>query len=150
MGKHHDYGVRVLRQACSSFTDFGPELDIRSDGGRESLDGHIDGKIAVEIEAKNKTQIRGAVDKLLRHRYTRKLLVIMIPNLGCTTIDAIEAFASECRQRLEGQVGPEMCRVVVLAGHGDMEELADDVKFVRAEISDWIQIPHTQHLKSHP
>jgi hypothetical protein len=143
---HADYGKRVLERACGGlFQYYGPLLTIPGTG--ERVDGLIGNDVAVEVEARNTTQVRSAVPKLLRHPYPRKLLVIMIPNLDYS-LERARALAYECSFALQAQVGQDNGRAIVLAGFGDCEDFEADAERVRTGISDWIPPPSVAAVQS--
>lgn len=127
MGHHHDeYGKRVLRLAFgSAFSDAAPPLRFPG-GGRANIDGVIDNQIAVEVEARNDKQIRGAIMDLICHSLPKKLLVIIPAN---TTEARVVPQAHYLLNRFLEKNCP--FQIAALKGMGNAESLAVDIEIIR-------------------
>lgn len=126
MGHHDEYGKRVLRLAFgSAFSDAAPPLCFPG-GGRANIDGVIAGQIAVEVEARNHKQIRGAIMDLICHPLPKKLLVLIPAN-------ANEAMMVPQSKYLLNRFLEKECPfyVAVLKGKGNAETLGEDIPIIR-------------------
>lgn len=130
MGHHDEYGKRVLRLAFGSmFSDVAPPLNFPG-GGRANIDGVIDNEIAVEVEARNNKQIRGAILDLICHSLPKKLLVLIPAN---TTEAKMVPQAQYLLNRFLERNRP--FQIAVLKGMGGAECLDTDIDIVRTAVT---------------
>jgi hypothetical protein len=126
--RHDQYGKQVLEKAFGDRFNPKPEAfhfdKVKKTAGTATIDGEIDGLIAVEIESRASKQVRGALLDLAFHPLRRKLLVI-IKKYGnqITPIQAKVILGKLCR-------GNRVFQVVELDGRGDDPKLVEDVKRV--------------------
>ena len=132
MGSHDDYGKQVLIGATNGACEFygaGVEIDYGA-GLPARIDGAINGTIAVEVESRTSKQIRGAVLDLIFHRYPKKLLILLPVHMSNP-----QTAAEQCRFAM-GRFVPKLdYEVIVLKGHGDEPQLAEDIELVRSTIA---------------
>jgi hypothetical protein len=133
MGQHDDYGKKLLRVAAgNAFESYGEAVSIDYGAGTGAqIDGVVDGKIAVEVEARVSKQIRGAVLDLLCHRCKKKLLIVMPVHANNPNTTVIQ-----CRNILSRFLETKDYRVVLTKGTGDIEKVAEDANIIKAALSD--------------
>lgn len=125
---HDAYGKELLRRALGSRVDFSAESRCVPYGEcRGFVDGTIDGRIAVEIEACNDKQIRAAVLNLALHPFPHKLLLIMSSN---TNASNAKKMAEHILPRLG--IDPGAFEVACLGGSGKGTAYEADAAVVRA------------------
>lgn len=134
MGKHDEYGKRILRETFpSEFLDWGKSIEI--DLGTENparIDGTIGSDICVEIESRVAKQIRGALLDLILHNYPKK----------CLIIEPVHSYnpqetATQCEKIFNKFLDPKDFRVVLLCGTGnDNSYIEEDKLRIISAISD--------------
>ena len=133
MGAHDTYGKLVMRQAAgSAFREYGEVVSVPySARGGATLDGIVGDSVAVEIESRVSKQVRGAVLDLICHPYPQKLLVLLPVHMSDPAL-----CSAQCENILAPFVKPHQFRVVLLSGSGANDAIEDDVKLVRAALSE--------------
>ena len=128
-GNQHDaYGKRLLNGLLGNrYQATGVGTTVALARGSIQLDGIIDSKCAVEIEARNQNQVQVAIPHLLIHPAPLKLLVLIAVNLNNP-----EATAADLRYLLARLKSPDdAIAVVLLEGNGDNPKDVEDVNRLR-------------------
>ncbi|MFC1955394.1 hypothetical protein ACFLWZ_02495 [Chloroflexota bacterium] len=140
MGKHEDYGKRLLRELFGGrWAPYASQRSLYEGGVRADLDGVIYSKdgvsveCVVEIEARVYKQIRGAIVDLVLHGAPKKLLIIIRaqPQLG--TEEQIKEHCTYVWRELAGQHRGEF-QVVCLKGTGDEPASEEDKKLLAEKL----------------
>jgi hypothetical protein len=127
-----DYGKRVLYEATEGRAVLhGPSVEIAYGAGPPARVDATVGDIAVQIEARVSTQVRGAVLDLICHPYPKKLLVLLPEHLRSRGITA-----EQCRNIL-GRFCPDgSFRVLLLKGSNSIPQLTEDTTIMAALLAD--------------
>jgi hypothetical protein len=132
---HEAYAKSVLRAVFGS--RFNGEAGLRGnsvpDTAGVTIDGVIDSHIAVEIESGTAKVVAADADRLVRHHFPFKLLVVVPVNQYNP-----ETAAQLARQNMAGSLDASRFRVVVLDGTGKNPMFAHDVEKLRAELNAWV------------
>jgi len=99
MGAHDDYGKKLLSRVLGSrFDSWASSQNVKLAGIEIRLDGVITSpdssevEYAVEIEAENEPQVRGAILNLFLHPAPKALLLLMTRNLYNPLPEALAHF----------------------------------------------------------
>lgn len=136
MGDHDRYGKDLLRRVLGSrFDPYSADRNLPLGSISISLDGVIKSKdlsrtvCAVEIEARNEFQIRGAVLNLYLHPAPSALLILMASNLHHHLPDVIQHVQELWRRLTRGERGE--LPVAVLFGEGGDPAYGEDQAVIR-------------------
>jgi hypothetical protein len=127
------YGKAVLTLAAGPAFQTGVrDCRVSFPAGSADLDGVVGCDVAVEIEARNGKQVRGALIDLFMHPYPKKLLVLIPSGNLNTETAAVQCEYILCQLRLP----PALFRVVVLEGTRERPQLAADAGRVRDALAE--------------
>ena len=140
MGGHDSYGKDLLSRVFGPRFDRGaPGRSVIVGGIEIRLDGIIIGaesgqiECAVEVEAENEPQVRGAVLNLFLHPAPKALLLLMPRHMNNPLPRAIAHFQSVWT-RLTGSARGDL-PIVCLKGDGNTPAWAEDEARLRRELS---------------
>ena len=140
MGVHDDYGKTLLERIFGSrFDRWDPRRIVTLAGIPIYLDGVISGNessgllCAVEIEAENEIQVRGAVSNLFLHPAPKVLLLLMRTNLNHDLPDVISHLQELWKRLTSGSRGE--LPIICLKGDGHESEYEEDGELLRAALS---------------
>jgi len=138
MGVHESYAAELLRRVLGLRFKVDArahvklqEITIKLDGIITKRDSH-DAEWAVEIEAENEPQVRGAILNLYLHPAPKALLVLMPEHLYNGLKKALPHFQA-LWSRLTGGLRGEL-PIVCLAGNGRDPACEDDEARLRIEL----------------
>lgn len=138
---HDAYRKELLKRVLGErFDPWAPERNLTFGGVEIRLDGVIrqsgDSKkvmCAVEIEARNEQQVRGAILNLALHDAPNSLLVLMAPNLGNSKQVAVEHFQAVWAKITRGLRGS--LDIACLSRDGSSPAWKDDEKLLTRGLS---------------
>ncbi len=140
MGVHDSYGKDLLARVLESrFQRWGESKNVKIAGVQLKLDGVITEensgtvRYAVEIEAENEPQVRGAILNLSLHPAPKVLLLLMPRHLNSPLLEALVHFQEMWKRLTGGRRGK--LPIVCLVGDGKDKQWEEDEALLRQALA---------------